>query len=239
MAKSSPARLIGVWDTAANDVTLGNLLLFTAGLYGQFRARKASHCEVIFLGVKNLVPLVEAIMPNIRIIDNFEYREKMEGVQPGEQWPDDPATYIFDSTLGLQDDYEQYGTVPEVPLNDELVQGADEWLKNMTGGRWPVVVHLKNNPVEGEKSNADIDTWLNFFIAQRASDMVFVLTGNEAIDERIRALEHTVITAEENLTLIQELALIQRAGAFMGMSSGPCNMAICSRTPYVILTARY
>lgn len=231
---SSPARLVGVWDGAANDITLGSLLLFTAGLYGQFKARKSARCEVIFLGLEGPVPLVEAIMPSMSFIDNHDYQEQMAEADKGEQWPDDPATYTFDSTLGLQEDYERYGTVPEVPLNDDLLKWAAHWLAHMAGSRWPVVVHLKNNSDKAEKSNADIDAWLNFFIKQKDSDTMFVLTGNETIDEQVRALDNTVVTAEEGLILIQELALIHRAGAFMGMSSGPCNMGICSRTPYVI-----
>ena len=99
----------------------------------------------------------------------------------------------------------------------------------------PVVVHLKNNPREQGCSNANFDAWFTFF--ERCVlryDVKFILVGNETTDQRILGLPNVLVAQGVEGNLSRELALIQTALAFMGMASGPCNMAVFSDVPYVI-----
>jgi hypothetical protein len=61
-----------------------------------------------------------------------------------------------------------------------------------------------------------------------------MLIGNEPIDPQITQLPNVLVTRNYGSDLSRDLALIQTSYIFMGMSSGPCSMAVFSGTPYVI-----
>lgn len=154
-------------------------------------------------------------------------------------WPafDDRARskHPYGSTVYAQSFYRARGFVPHLACKPEARLWAHRFVEDYVAPDLPVVVHLKNNPAAPGESNANADAWPAFFEACRGRyDVRFLLIGDDELDGRVRALPNVLVTRERGATLAQDLALIQHAFAFMGMASGPCNMAIFSDTPYVI-----
>lgn len=143
--------------------------------------------------------------------------------------------HAYGTTFFLQQFYKKHGWIPSISMKPRHTRWALDFIENHVAPFLPVVVHLKNNPNEVGCSNAKFEAWLNFFESSiDRYEVKFVLIGNEAIDERIEQLPNVVVTQALDGTLSRDLALIQVAYLFMGMSSGPCNMALFSDVSYVI-----
>jgi hypothetical protein len=143
--------------------------------------------------------------------------------------------YDFDNTFVVQDFFKKYFFIPYLSCRLELIEWAKNFFRSHVSTSMPVVVHLKNNPAEQHCSNADFDAWFAFFEACLLHyDVKFVLIGNERIDERIYSLPNIVIARDFESNLSRDLALIQKAAIYMGMASGPFQMALFSDIPYAI-----
>lgn len=149
--------------------------------------------------------------------------------------PETSSQNIYESTMFLQQFFMEHQYIPYFKMKPEAVRGAIEIFDKYVAPSLPVVVHLKNNPSQANCSNARFKEWEKF-IRMRidTDDIKFILIGNEEVDKRIAELPNVIVTKYLGTTLAQELALVETAYAFMGMSSGPCNAAICSNIPYVI-----
>jgi hypothetical protein len=234
----SGGRLVGVWRRQSGPLRLGSLLTFLAELAVVKRIRGAAVVDVRLESSAQRdgrgSSVADIILPHMAAIDSFCWVETFEPEDAAWQWPEDLAHHDYQSSEVLQQLYDAHGTHPEIHVSPELVGWADAWLREHGGGAWPVVVHLKNNLRGWGESNADFSVWYDFMNRYLTSPVFFILIGNEQVDRRIDELENTLIANSFGLSLVQELALIERAGAFMGMSSGPCNMAIFNRVPYAI-----
>ena len=143
--------------------------------------------------------------------------------------------YAYGTTFFLQRFYNEYGSIPAISAKAHPIHWALDWIEERVVPSLPVVVHLKNNPREEGCSNANFDEWLAFFKACITRYNVrFILIGNEEVDQRIRKLPNVLVAQDLGSTLARDLALIQTGCVFMGMASGPCNMALFSETPHVI-----
>ena len=143
--------------------------------------------------------------------------------------------YPYGTTLNIQRFYRQHQKIPVVSVKTQLQKWALDFIEEYVAPHRAVVVHLKNNPRKPNGSNAKFDEWLAFFEASvDLHDVKFILIGNEEVDPRIRRLPNVLVTKNIGNSLAQDLALIQTSFAFLGMASGPCNMAIFSNVPYVI-----
>lgn len=148
-------------------------------------------------------------------------------------WP--PVTYPdHDTTLITQMLFRQYAVKPQLELSHTMRHWAGSFFKKYTNNRMPIVIHLKQNQLPGN-SNANLDAWWKFLRPlQYSHEYSFFIIGNEAIGSKFDDLKNVTITKNLKLNLMQELSLLRSGAAFMGMSSGPANMAIFSNLPYVI-----
>ena len=81
-----------------------------------------------------------------------------------------------------------------------------------------------------------MDVWFQFFQKYSGNSKIqFILIGDDEIDQRIQALPNVCRTRDFGSYIITDLGFIQCADYFMSMASGPCNMALFSKTPYLIL----
>jgi len=154
-------------------------------------------------------------------------------------WPDPEllvrGKHCYDSTRVVQDFYSHAGDIPRLSMRADLVAWANAYMKEKSQGRLPVAVHLKNNPQISGQSNANVDSWFAFMAdCQKEHEVQFFLVGDDPTDARFRALRNVTIAQEDRLTFDLHLALIQVAGLFMGMMSGPANMALFGKNPYLI-----
>ena len=145
------------------------------------------------------------------------------------------VSHRYASTMFAQKFYRENGFIPYLSCKTEPIRWAIQFLERHVTPCMPAVVHLKNNPNEQGSSNADFDAWLAFFKAcYQQYDVMFIVIGSEEIDQRVHKLPNTLVARDFGSNLSRDLALIRTAFIFMGMTSGPCNMALFSETPYVI-----
>ncbi len=154
-------------------------------------------------------------------------------------WPNSERRVGFSysgSTLCIQKLFRRTNKVFPLQSPEMVRDSAKRFLSaHQPLNHLPIAVHLKNNSTD-PLSNADQEEWMAFFAdCQKASYPVFfILIGNEPCDPGFRKLTNCVMTRENGGALALDLALIQASRLFMGMSSGPCNLAILSDLPYII-----
>jgi len=154
-------------------------------------------------------------------------------------WPDPrmlvQGKYTYDSTQVIQSYFSRTGSIPRLSVTRELLAWARPYLLEKSRGGLSVAVHLKNNPATPGQSNANLESWLTFFSnCANKHDAHFFLIGDDATNENFRSLLNVTIARNDGIHLDGYLALTQAADLFMGMMSGPANMALFGRTPYVI-----
>lgn len=142
----------------------------------------------------------------------------------------------YGSTLLLQSVFARTGHLPYLSMRRERLSMALDWLERHVFPAVPVVVHLKNTGAGPLQSDADFKEWWAFFIhaAQTHPAVRFVLIGDDPIPAGYPPLDNVLRPTGGARCLAQDLALIQLAHSFLGMSSGPCQMALFSDVPYVI-----
>jgi hypothetical protein len=154
-------------------------------------------------------------------------------------WPSLDAlkneTHNYDSTLIIQEHFNNNGSIPHISVNDDLLKWAKNYLHKKCEGKLSVAVHLKNNINKTGQSIADMDAWKTFFLNCQTKERAhFVLIGDDPISEQVRKMPNITIAQEDGFTLDHHLALIQAADLFIGMMSGPACMAILGTQPYLI-----
>ena len=142
------------------------------------------------------------------------------------------------TTIALQELLQKYrGKISKVPLTatQELSLWADQFWAEYGAGRCCVAVHLRHTP-ESPVGNAKQEEWAQFFSqVQSAHRAFFVLIGTDPILQCAMNAPNVLCSKDKNLSLAQDLALISRAHLFMGLASGPCQMAMFGHTPYLII----
>jgi len=144
--------------------------------------------------------------------------------------------YRYGTTIYLQRFYAEHKFIPYIRSQKKYLVRAEEILSCHTGISREIIVHLKNNQAERGNSNANLETWFEFFhqCHKLYEDVKFILIGDESPGEKILHLPNIFFARHLGSSLATDLALIQIGRAFMGMSSGPCSVAILNNKPYVI-----
>jgi ADP-heptose:LPS heptosyltransferase len=175
---------------------------------------------------------------NIFILDDINRFFEFYNKKNIRVWPNKNQLNInsySESTLSVQSMYLKHKSLEYLKMPPFVLDYAKKWIKKNIKTSLFVTVHLKNNP-HNTKSNAQLKQWKIFFEHCRNSNfpIIFVLIGNDEFDEDINKLSNVIITQLHGGNLELDLALIQLSYFFMGMSSGPCNMALFSGVPYLI-----
>lgn len=151
---------------------------------------------------------------------------------------DGKIEYEYGFTNSIRAYFEKTGKFPQISCKQEHLEWAQNFLDIHCGGRIPIALHLKNTIRKSGKAdwyNARFQFWVPFLKnAEKYENIVFIVVGNEAVPEEIKQIPNTVVSLEHGASLIRDLALIQKSSAFMGVASGPCNMAVFGSDPYVI-----
>jgi len=120
-------------------------------------------------------------------------------------------------------------------MHGQAVKWANGFFDSIAPGV-RIAVHLKQDAADKGKSNANAAAW-HSFLSRAAQDekVTFVLIGDDKVDPQILALPNVIRAADQaGATLAGHLAVIQESNAFMGMMSGPCNLALFGSKPYTI-----
>lgn len=235
--------IVGFWDINKKGCGLGSLLIFQEELL-QYRdlinaekinlyfcCNSVSKHKELLTTTANLNPYLGSLS-FIKDYRDFK-RDKNEYI-----WPNSKNTSNIsyaESYLAVQELWKQSGNLFRLKSLGTVIKIAEDWISNYVGKDTAISVHLKNNP-DDQQSNANQDAWFEFILNcyQNNMPVKFVLIGNDKIDSKISKLPNVVLSKEHGGDLELDLALIELSSAFMGMSSGPCNMAILSDKPYLI-----
>lgn len=238
---NSKPSLNAIWDARRLPLLVGYQLLFAEQLLIQ---QKLYDVRAVHVYVRGASFKQKPLFSHFSHITNCTFIESLGEVQKGKSeasvfWnpfsSKEKAENLPDTTLYIQRFYKEKGYIPHLAMKKELVDWAKKFYKTKIKNKLPVVVHLKRNAKNGEQSNADLTQWYNFFKRSlQFSDIKYILIGNEAVSEDIESLPNVLFAQKHGSNLAKDLALIQTAYFFMGMASGPCNMAILSDVPYVI-----
>ncbi len=154
-------------------------------------------------------------------------------------WPDFGTLlaggHSYDSTAAIREFHARTGTIPRLSVSAARLAWARSYLNAKAGGRLAIAVHMKNNPRISGQSNADLASWHAFISSCRRNVPAhFFLIGDDATNAAFRALPNVTVARDDGVAIDGYLALIQAAGLFMGMMSGPANMALFGSKPYLI-----
>lgn len=240
-----PQTIFAVWDLEIAGTSMGAFLIFQEELLMYRDIWDVQDIELFFyLGETNVslsyLASLAQLNPFLTAVHFIRDKKDVAHRLPvGEifQWPscklDNNCSY-FGSTLHIQKLWEKTQKIFSLQSPNSLNILAEKWLKtHVPEGHYPVSIHLKNNDVDSQ-SNANQEEWLKLFKENKNLPLKFILMGNEPYDERFSDCSNCVITQSEGGSLEIEFALIQLSLFFMGMSSGPCNIAILSELPYLV-----
>jgi len=239
--------ICAIWDIQKAGSGLGSLLLFQEELLLYCAILKLDGVDFFFyLGSKKVslsylasLAQLNPYLHSLHIIENQQDIVHAKMDRQAFVWPSSDIEKDFsynESTLHIQQLWQE--TEELVALESPLSVKAQTttWIKtHVPSGCYPVAVHLKNNR-ENKQSNANQAEWLRFFLddSLKALPVMFVLIGDDCYDEAFNYCPNCVITQNHGGSLELDLSLIQSSLFFMGMSSGPCNIAILSELPYLI-----
>ncbi|MGA1823318.1 MAG: hypothetical protein ACMUIP_01550 [bacterium] len=177
------------------------------------------------------------------LFDSHDHMEDYIGTNEGRYhiWPEGKQYlakhYAYAENFDfIQSFYRKNGFIPSIDYRASTLEWAYSFYKNHVLPSYPVVVHLRNNPVCGSNRNARLDEWHAFFKSCGDKfDIRFIMIGAASeIDERFRDLPNLLIAKDYRTTVEQDLVLAYSTLIFIGSSSGPSSAAIFSQTPYII-----
>ena len=131
--------------------------------------------------------------------------------------------------------YEDYGYIPHLSCSPSILSWTRILIDKIVDNNIPVVVQLRNAKNTLGR-NAKINCWFDFFVnCENKYDVTFIMIGNKnQLDDRFRKLTNVVFSKDYGTTVEQDLALIQSCCLFVGTTSGPANMALFGKVPYII-----
>jgi hypothetical protein len=139
-----------------------------------------------------------------------------------------------EKVLWIQQYYERTGVFPQLSFCTRMREKARAMLRNHSAGFASWVVHLKDDGRGKGNSNADLSAWRRFFERCEGQYPVrFLLIGDRPPGQFADA-KNVVSTRSLGGSLPLDLALINEAQGFMGMASGPCQMAVFGTNPYAV-----
>ena len=247
-------KLVGVWDLSEAPLGVGGLLIWISEILS--KKEKEGLVDLVFVGklagLKSEGEISELSKDYVKsnalleLASSFDWIDCLysaptfdvlkESLRPTQRtWPNlDDTDYEHGCYIYLQDLSDQ-GLFNTISLSEGLLVEAKAYIDRVSDGKIPVTVHLKNNPKQSGCSNADVEQWQLFFeCCNEDFPVVFILVGQDKVNSSIKNLPNVIVTHDTNETLALELAIIQSSSFFMGMTTGPCNIALLSGVPCVL-----
>lgn len=236
-------KIVGIWDVNQADTRLGSFIIYLAELSLLREINNESKLEVIIqMRNQNLsLPYLTTLIQFLPEVDSICFSKDFQKYNKDDllfSWPENNQyeyTAYNGSTLAIQKFWKVTRKLIPLITPRNLEKRATEWLNKYVGNLKSIVVHLKNNKNDTQ-SNANQNEWSRFFnyCLENNIPVKFLLIGNEEYSSILNNFSNVIITKYYGGSLELDLALINRSFCFLGMSSGPCNMAILSNRPYLI-----
>jgi len=137
----------------------------------------------------------------------------------------------------IMDFYKNNGYIPYLRIGELLTSWAyDFFLSHIKPGTVPVVLSLKST-LHSQVRNADPTCWLPFIDRCESSfqDVTFVLVGlRDEEPPGIRQCANVIIAKDYGTTIMEDLALVQKATMYIATDSGIVVIAMFADTPYLV-----
>lgn len=257
MKESTSKKLAGIFDLMRTGGSLGQLLIFLEELAIQIELSELDTAEVfiindtqeLFDGIKRSAPVsnitilqtVASAMTCVakcHDLTTLPVTKARQLIGSTTLWPAPDnllqGRHNYDSTSAIQDYQRRCGCIPRLSVRNELLKHATRHVQEHAAGALSVAVHLKQNPNIVGQSNANLDAWSTFFNHGQGYPAHFFLIGDEKTNVSFRHLPNVSIIRECGMAIDDDLAIIQACHLFMGMMSGPSNMALFAGKPYII-----
>lgn len=180
---------------------------------------------------------IENEFTNKKDLDQFidKNKTKYRTIFPPQESDNNLINYL-DSTKHIQDFFFNKKYIPYlVSQNKDLIQKITLFIENFGKNKFIVTVHLKNSSNKINESNANQKEWLEFFnyYYKLNSNVLFFLIGDDQISSQIVSSPN-VIQLSKHLTFVEQLTLIEKSDLFIGMCSGPFQIALFNDVPYIV-----
>lgn len=146
--------------------------------------------------------------------------------------------YDYSDTTVTQEYYTKTKQLHNLSLKTPFLKIAYQIMNTYASDAIPISIHLKNSewrPGITDWYNAILKEWEAFFKKAESNPKVkFFLIGNDPLPDVFSKMQNVIITNNIGSNLLIDLAIIQLSYAFLGVASGPCQMAIYNEMPYVI-----
>ena len=250
--------LVGFWDTRYESFKLGSVCTFLNNLQCYAKVKKYSAIRVAFIDDKNFQnhSLIKNDVKGYWMSIFFDcldinsisihksYKQFFNTYKHQDIFPT-PNIYmeliankynnknnLYDTTKVTQLLYKNYNILPYLKFNQTKTYLTN--LKEQNKDKIFISLHLKNVSKGDTQSNANFSIWQKFLESCFSLDVCFLLIGSDPIPQIIKNLDHVISLHDENVPFIEQLICIQQSTGFIGMSSGPANIAILSPVPYII-----
>jgi hypothetical protein len=150
--------------------------------------------------------------------------------EPGEA----QINHEYPSTGHVQRFFDANNYVPRIKLRAGPTERAQAFLRDNAPSGQAVIVHIKSDSPIPQERDACINEWAEFIRDHESdSDTTFIAIGNDDV-EPFRNLANVVVARDSGNDLPRDIALIQVGSAFMGLASGPAQLAILGNRPYAV-----
>lgn len=242
--------IVGILNLDVDSGYLGRSLMFVEDLQVQARLRRVAKIELAVwvpdARLRNAGPILDVLasldaLDALHICTDTSHIRRLVPQSPScsTAFPsfDEAMTesFQYDTTLRIKDGFDRLGSIPFLTMKPNVRAWALEFLMRHRNGGCAVAVHLKQVAGTAGESNADINAWRQFFAMSAESQPVrFLIIGDDPCPEEIACLPNISLMRDHGGYLVRDLAIIECADAFMGMASGPFNMALFGRKPYSV-----
>lgn len=242
--------VLGLWDLARIPYKVGNALLFcnNLSLLKESLGAEKIHIVVVFDervkldskrritadNVQEYYQSLERFFSEIKNIDSINFSQSTDQTA---LFP--PENYDYKSYLFLNDFNQELKKRATIVFQKKCQERVTRFAKEMCGENF-LTIHLKYHESFKITSNAHLEIWSSLLeeISLQYPDLKLVLIGNDLFPEnfmqKCRAMRQLIFSRDHSLSLMEELCLISSSRAFIGMASGPSNMAIISPVPYLV-----
>ncbi len=256
MSLGNHSSLFLIWDTSVQSIFIGGVLTLiqeVSLLQKEYGYRQISLCIVGDNAVCSEHLTAQEIFkayPFLRLLSMYDvslsymslgtYREASSWAKQHdyEVWPKQShiAYEMYGNTLYIQSYFKKHHKITWASISKKYKEKAMRYFRQNCQGKYPITLHIKNTIGGRHCSNADQAVWYSFLkmCEEKYLDCVFVLVSEDHVDQNIVRLSNVLRVPDYPDKLIQDLALVHQSAAFMGMASGPANMAIFSDIPYCV-----
>jgi len=235
---------LGIIDLT-KDVKLGDFLIFIENLKLKLIENECSKVDIqiiakysskkkFFLYTKILENYLD--ISSCKIIKSPKYLKSDYKFIYYPQFEEGLKISSLDSTKSVQNFFTKNGFIPFLSSKDNIKFVEKEFLEKVALNRLVITVHLKNNVKRPFESNANQVEWIYFlnWCHETNISAIFFIIGDDYVLPEILALPNVIKTKEYCFDIVQDLLLIESSDMFMGSCSGPFQIALFSKIPYLV-----